>query len=71
EADAPLDDTNVERYCVMLRSMAEKTQFVFVTHNKITMEIADQLLGVTMQEPGVSRVVSVDMDQAIQMAASA
>ncbi|MGH8656479.1 MAG: chromosome segregation protein SMC [Gammaproteobacteria bacterium] len=71
EADAPLDDTNVERYCAMLRSMAEKTQFVFVTHNKITMEIADQLLGVTMQEPGVSRVVSVDMDQAVQMAASA
>ncbi|MGH6635298.1 MAG: chromosome segregation protein SMC [Gammaproteobacteria bacterium] len=71
EADAPLDDTNVERYCVMLRSMAEKTQFVFVTHNKITMEIADQLLGVTMQEPGVSRVVSVDMEQAVQMAASA
>jgi len=71
EADAPLDDINVERYCVMLRSMAEKTQFVFVTHNKITMEIADQLLGVTMQEPGVSRVVSVDMDQAVQMAASA
>ncbi|MGH8611559.1 MAG: chromosome segregation protein SMC [Gammaproteobacteria bacterium] len=71
EADAPLDDINVERYCVMLRSMAEKTQFVFVTHNKITMEIADQLLGVTMQEPGVSRVVSVDMEQAVQMAASA
>lgn len=71
EADAPLDDTNVERYCAMLRSMAEKTQFVFVTHNKITMEIADQLLGVTMQEPGVSRVVSVDMDQAVQMVASA
>ncbi|MCI0421008.1 MAG: chromosome segregation protein SMC, partial [Acidobacteria bacterium] len=70
EADAPLDDANIERFCAMLRAMSEKAQFVFVTHNKLTMEIADQLLGVTMQEPGVSRVVSVDVDQAVHLAAS-
>jgi chromosome segregation protein len=71
EVDAPLDDTNVGRFCELLSSMSEDVQFVFITHNKITMEIAHQLLGVTMQEAGVSRLVSVDMDEAVEMAAIA
>jgi len=70
EVDAPLDDANVGRFCDIVRSMAEKVQFVFITHNKGTMEMARQLTGVTMQEPGVSRLVSVDLDEAVQMAAS-
>ncbi len=69
EVDAPLDDANVERYCQTLRSMSERTQLIIVTHNKITMEVADVLLGVTMGEPGVSRLVSVDVQQAVEMAA--
>lgn len=69
EVDAPLDDANVERYCQTLRSLAGRTQLIFVTHNKITMEAADILLGVTMAEPGVSRLVSVDVEQAVEMAA--
>ena len=69
EVDAPLDDANVGRYCRLLQSMAERVQFLFVTHNKITMEIADQLIGVTMREPGVSRIVAVDLQQAAEMAA--
>ncbi len=69
EVDAPLDDANVDRYCRLLQSMAERVQFLFVTHNKITMEIADQLIGVTMREPGVSRIVAVDLQQAAEMAA--
>ncbi len=68
EVDAPLDDANVDRYCQLLQSMAERVQFLFVTHNKITMEIADQLIGVTMREPGVSRIVAVDLQQAAEMA---
>lgn len=69
EVDAPLDDANVGRFCTMVKSMSERVQFIFITHNKITMEIANQLTGVTMHEPGVSRLVSVDIDQAAEMAA--
>jgi chromosome segregation protein len=71
EVDAPLDDTNVGRFSELVKSMSNEVQFIFITHNKITMEIANQLLGVTMHEPGVSRLVSVDMDEAVEMAVSA
>ncbi|UCH49536.1 MAG: chromosome segregation protein SMC [Betaproteobacteria bacterium] len=67
EVDAPLDDNNTTRYCDLVKKMSESTQFVFITHNKITMEIAEQLVGVTMQEQGVSRVVSVDIEEAIRL----
>jgi chromosome segregation protein len=70
EVDAPLDDANIHRFCEIVKSMAEKVQFVFITHNKGTMEMARQLTGVTMQEPGVSRLVAVDLDEAVKMAAS-
>jgi len=70
EVDAPLDDANVSRFCDIVREMSDKVQFVFITHNKVTMELARQLTGVTMQEPGVSRLVSVDLDAAVKMAAS-
>ena len=70
EVDAPLDDANVGRFCDIVREMSDKVQFVFITHNKVTMELARQLSGVTMQEPGVSRLVSVDLDAAVKMAAS-
>ncbi|MBT8083693.1 MAG: chromosome segregation protein SMC [Woeseia sp.] len=70
EVDAPLDDANVSRFCDIVKTMSEKVQFVFITHNKVTMEMARQLTGVTMQEPGVSRLVSVDLDEAVKMAAS-
>ncbi|MEX1266155.1 MAG: chromosome segregation protein SMC, partial [Woeseia sp.] len=70
EVDAPLDDANVTRFCDIVSEMSEKVQFVFITHNKVTMELARQLTGVTMQEPGVSRMVSVDLDEAVKMAAS-
>ncbi len=70
EVDAPLDDANVTRFCNIVREMSDKVQFVFITHNKVTMEVARQLLGVTMQEPGVSRLVSVDLDIAVKMAAN-
>jgi len=70
EVDAPLDDANVSRFCDIVREMSEKVQFVFITHNKVTMEMSRQLTGVTMQEPGVSRLVSVDLDEAVKMAAS-
>ncbi|MBT5189855.1 MAG: chromosome segregation protein SMC [Proteobacteria bacterium] len=69
EVDAPLDDRNVERYCKTLRSLAEVSQLIVITHNKITMESADVLLGVTMGEPGVSSIVSVDIDEAVKLAA--
>ncbi len=69
EVDAPLDDNNVGRFCDIVRDMSGRVQFVFVTHNKATMELADQLLGVTMQEAGVSRLVAVDVDEAVRMAA--
>ncbi len=70
EVDAPLDDSNVIRLCDMLKEMSEHVQFIFITHNKITMEIAQQLIGVTMQEAGVSRLVSVDMEEAVGMVAT-
>ena len=68
EVDAPLDDSNTERFCKMVMQMSEKTQFLYVSHNKITMEMAQQLIGVTMQESGVSRIVDVDMQEAVKMA---
>lgn len=68
EVDAPLDDSNTERFCTMVKKMSEKTQFLYVSHNKITMEMAQQLIGVTMQESGVSRIVDVDMAAAVRMA---
>ena len=71
EVDAPLDDTNVNRFSDLLRQMSQDIQFIFITHNKITMEIAHQLMGVTMYEAGVSRLVSVDVDEAVQLAESA
>jgi chromosome segregation protein len=64
EVDAPLDDSNTERFCTLVRKMSESTQFLFVSHNKITMEMAQQLIGVTMQESGVSRIVEVDIEAA-------
>ena len=71
EVDAPLDDNNVRRFSDMVKMMSKDVQFIIVTHNKITMEITRQLLGVTMHEAGVSRLVSVDIDEAVEMAASA
>ena len=68
EVDAPLDDANVGRFCNLVRSMAEKVQFIYISHNKVAMEMAHQLAGVTMQEPGVSRLVAVDIDEAAAMA---
>lgn len=70
EVDAPLDDANVVRFCDIVREMSDRVQFVFITHNKVTMELSRQLTGVTMQEPGVSRLVSVDLDEAVRLAAS-
>ena len=67
EVDAPLDDSNTERFCEMVKRMSAQTQFLFITHNKITMEMARQLVGVTMQEQGVSRVVEVDIEEALRM----
>ena len=71
EVDAPLDDHNVRRFSEMVKTMSKDVQFIIITHNKITMEITRQLLGVTMHEAGVSRLVSVDIDEAVEMAASA
>jgi len=68
EVDAPLDDPNTERFCDLVRQMSAQTQFLFITHNKITMELASQLVGVTMPEPGVSRVVEVDIEAAMELA---
>jgi len=70
EVDAPLDENNVGRFCDIVREMASRVQFIFITHNKVTMELASQLLGVTMNEPGVSRLVAVDVDEAVRLAAS-
>jgi len=69
EVDAPLDDANVARYANMVRDMSSQVQFIYITHNKIAMEMADQLMGVTMHEPGVSRLVSVDVEEAAKLAA--
>jgi chromosome segregation protein len=67
EVDAPLDDSNTQRFCDLVRKMASNTQFLFISHNKITMEMAEQLIGVTMPESGVSRVVAVDIDEALRI----
>lgn len=69
EVDAPLDDANVGRYARMVEEMSEHVQFIYITHNKIAMEMAHQLMGVTMHEPGVSRLVTVDVDEAAELAA--
>ncbi|MFQ6370608.1 chromosome segregation protein SMC [Shewanella sp. YIC-542] len=68
EVDAPLDDANVDRFCRLLQEMSHNVQFIYISHNKITMEMADQLIGVTMHEPGVSRIVAVNIEQAVAMA---
>jgi chromosome segregation protein len=70
EVDAPLDDPNTDRFCRMVRDMSAQTQFLFISHNKITMEMANQLIGITMPEPGVSRVVAVDIAEALELAAT-
>ena len=67
EVDAPLDDLNVRRFCELVKEMSQFVQFLFITHNKVTMELADHLIGVTMREPGVSRVVAVDVEEALSM----
>ena len=71
EVDAPLDDANTERYAKLVTTMSKETQFLFISHNKIAMEMAEQLIGVTMQEQGVSRIVAVDMESAVSMAEAA
>lgn len=68
EVDAPLDDANTSRFCQLVKEMSLQTQFLYISHNRLTMEMAEQLIGVTMQEKGVSRIVSVDIQQALQMA---
>jgi chromosome segregation protein len=70
EVDAPLDDANVHRYSQTLKTLSERTQLIYVTHNKISMEMAEVLIGVTMSEPGVSRLVAVDVEEAMKMVAS-
>ncbi|MBI3773557.1 MAG: chromosome segregation protein SMC [Gammaproteobacteria bacterium] len=70
EVDAPLDEANVGRFCKMVKEMSETVQFIFITHNKATMEMSEQLTGVTMHEPGVSRLVAVDVEEAVKLAAS-
>ena len=67
EVDAPLDDANVGRYGRLVKAMSDRVQFIYITHNKIAMEMASQLMGVTMQEPGVSRLVSVNVEEAAEM----
>ena len=72
EVDAPLDDANTERYSKLVTRMSgQGTQFLFISHNKIAMEMAEQLIGVTMQEQGVSRIVAVDMESAVGLAEAA
>jgi chromosome segregation protein len=67
EVDAPLDDLNVQRFCDVVKEMSSLVQFLFITHNKVTMEMADHLIGVTMREPGVSRLVTVNVEQALSI----
>lgn len=67
EVDAPLDDTNVGRFCNLVKEMSKSVQFIFITHNKLTMEMGEAMMGVTMKEPGVSRIVSVNIDEAVAM----
>jgi len=71
EVDAPLDDANTERFCKMVQKMSAQTQFLFISHNRIAMEMAQQLIGVTMQEQGVSRIVAVDMEAAAGLTSEA
>ncbi len=71
EVDAPLDDSNTERFCELVKKMSGNSQFLFISHNKITMEMANQLLGITMQEPGISRVVAVDIEEALKLSEAA
>ncbi len=71
EVDAPLDDANTERYCNLVKAMSGHTQFLFITHNRVTMEMAQHLAGVTMQEQGVSRIVAVDVEEAVGMVEAA
>ena len=68
EVDAPLDDANVDRFMRLIRAFTESTQFILVTHNKRTMELADRLYGITMQEEGVSKLVGVQFGEALEMA---
>lgn len=68
EVDAPLDDANIGRFCQLVKSMSEKTQFIFISHNKLAIEMGENLIGVTMHEPGVSRLVSVDVQEAMTLA---
>ena len=68
EVDAPLDDANVGRFCNLVSEMSQTVQFIYITHNKIAMEMASHLTGVTMAEPGVSRMVAVDVDEAVAFA---
>jgi chromosome segregation protein len=68
EVDAALDDANVARFTRLVKAMADKTQFIFISHNKITIEMGEHLIGVTMNEPGVSRLVSVDVEKAVSLA---
>jgi chromosome segregation protein len=70
EVDAPLDDANVGRFCNLVREMSPLVQFIYITHNKIAMEMADTLMGVTMHEPGVSRLVAVNVEEAAEMASA-
>ncbi|NNM58771.1 MAG: chromosome segregation protein SMC [Legionellales bacterium] len=70
EVDAPLDDTNVGRYCQLIKEMSKNVQFIFISHNKLAMEMADYLMGVTMKEPGVSRLVTVNIEEAVSLAES-
>jgi chromosome segregation protein len=65
--DAPLDDANTERYAKLVETMSSATQFLYISHNRLTMEMAEQLVGVTMQEQGVSRIVAVDIVEAMKM----
>ena len=71
DVDAALDDANTERYCSLVKAMSDQTQFLFITHSRVTMEMAQHLAGVTMQEPGVSRIVAVDVEQAAGMVEAA
>src|SRR4029077_16834820 len=70
EVDAPLNDPNTDLFCRMVQDMAQQTQFLFISHNKITMEMANQLIGITIPEPGISRVVAVDIAEALELAAT-
>ena len=70
EVDAALDDMNVSRFCELVKHMSERTQFIFISHNKLAIEMAEHLIGITMHEPGVSRLVSVSVQEAVSMAAA-